>query len=193
MEEVKSNELDKTKNSNFGKKFTGEADILTRATVGDARIYVARTTRLVRKLSLRHNLSHLATAALGRTVTGALLLAATMKNEEGVGIDSVLGHGGIFKTEGVAQSILASAINADVSVMEGAGEGGPWGMALLAAYMNQKDEDEKLSNFLNNKVFANARKSTLAPKPVDVKGFEEFAKRYADCIEIEKKAIECLN
>ena len=70
MEEVKSNVLDKTKKTNSGKKFTGEADLLTRATVGDARIYVARTTRLVRKLSLRHNLSHLATAALGRTEIG---------------------------------------------------------------------------------------------------------------------------
>lgn len=128
------------------------------------------------------------------TAFGALKIGMDiLVNEEGVEIDSVLGHGGIFKTEGVAQSILAAAINADVSVMEGAGEGGPWGMALLAAYMNKKDEDEKLSNFLNNKVFATARKSTLAPKPVDVKGFEEFAKRYADCIEIEKKAIECLN
>ena len=66
-------------------------------------------------------------------------------------------------------------------------------MALLAAYMNEKAEGEKLSTYLTNKVFANARKSTLAPKAVDVKGFEEFAKRYADCIEIEKKAIECLN
>ena len=127
------------------------------------------------------------------TAFGALKIGMDiLVNEEGVEIDSVLAHGGIFKTEGVAQSILAAAINADVSVMEGAGEGGPWGMAILAAYMSRKDPDEKLSNFLTNKVFATARKSTLTPKPVDVKGFEEFTKRYADCIDIEKKAIECL-
>ena len=84
MEEIKTNTVDKTEDKTAKAKFAGEADILTRATVGDARIYVARTTRLVRKLSLRHKASHLATAALGRTVTGALLLAATMKNEEGV-------------------------------------------------------------------------------------------------------------
>lgn len=102
MEEIKTNTVDKTAKA----KFTGEADILTRATVGDARIYVARTTRLVRKLSLRHKASHLATAALGRAVTGALLLAATMKNEEGVGI-KVTGDGPIQGITGEAQGGIA--------------------------------------------------------------------------------------
>ena len=107
MEEIKSNALNgmqdnTTKDKNSKAKFTGEADILTRATVGDARIYVARTTRLVRKLSLRHHASHLATAALGRTVTGALLLAATMKNDEGVGI-KITGDGPIGGVTGEAQ------------------------------------------------------------------------------------------
>ena len=100
--EIKDNAVNKIKDTIAKGKFTSEADILTRATVGDARIYVARTTRLVRKLSLRHNLSHLATAALGRTVTGALLLAATMKNEEGVGI-KVAGDGPIQGITGEAQ------------------------------------------------------------------------------------------
>ena len=106
MEEIKTNTVDKTEDKAAKAKFTGEADILTRATVGDARIYVARTTRLVRKLSLRHNLSHLATAALGRTVTGALLLSATMKNEEGVGI-KVTGDGPIQGITGEAQGGIA--------------------------------------------------------------------------------------
>ena len=106
MEEIKTNTVDKTEDKAAKAKFTGEADILTRATVGDARIYVARTTRLVRKLSLRHKASHLATAALGRTVTGALLLAATMKNEEGVGI-KVSGDGPIQGITGEAQGGIA--------------------------------------------------------------------------------------
>ena len=111
MEDIKTNSLNKpeeksNKDKTAKAKFTGEGDILTRATVGDARIYVARTTRLVRKLSLRHNLSHLATAALGRTVTGALLLAATMKNEEGVGI-KVTGDGPIQGITGEAQGGIA--------------------------------------------------------------------------------------
>ena len=106
MEEIKTNTVEKYEDKTAKAKFTGEADILTRATVGDARIYVARTTRLVRKLSLRHKASHLATAALGRTVTGALLLAATMKNEEGVGI-KVTGDGPIQGITGEAQGGIA--------------------------------------------------------------------------------------
>ena len=100
MEDIKTNSLNKpeeksNKDKTAKAKFTGEGDILTRATVGDARIYVARTTRLVRKLSLRHNLSHL-----------ALLLAATMKNEEGVGI-KVTGDGPIQGITGEAQGGIA--------------------------------------------------------------------------------------
>ena len=102
MDEIKNNVTDKSKEKMTKGSFTSEADILTRATVGDARIYVARTTRLVRKLSLRHQTSHLATAALGRIVTGALLLAATMKNDEGVGI-KISGDGPIEGITGEAQ------------------------------------------------------------------------------------------
>lgn len=128
------------------------------------------------------------------TAFGALKIGMDiLVNEENVEIDSVLGHGGIFKTEGVAQKILAAALNADVSVMEGAGEGGPWGMAILGAYMVNKDEGESLQSFLSNKIFAATKKTTLAPDAADVKGFEEFAKRYADCIDIEKTAIQCMN
>ncbi|HAT98429.1 MAG TPA: hypothetical protein DCS50_04945, partial [Acidaminococcaceae bacterium] len=102
MDEIKNSIANQIQDKLTKGNFTSEADILTRATVGDARIYVARTTRLVRKMSLRHNLSHLATAALGRTVTGALLLAATMKNEEGVGI-KIAGDGPIGGITGEAQ------------------------------------------------------------------------------------------
>ena len=102
MDEIKNNAVNQIKEKMTKGTFTSEADILTRATVGDARIYVARTTRLVRKMSLRHQTSHLATAALGRTVTGALLLAATMKNEEGVGI-KIAGDGPIEGITGEAQ------------------------------------------------------------------------------------------
>lgn len=101
MEEIK-NEKEKITKENF----TPEHDLLVRATVGDARIYVARTTRLVRKISLRHTMSHLATAAVGRTVTGALLLAATMKNNEGVGI-KIVGNGPLGSVTGEAQGGVA--------------------------------------------------------------------------------------
>ena len=90
------NQSNNAENKITKENFQSGQDILTRATIGDARIYVARTTRLVRKMALRHRTSHVATAALGRTVTGALLLAATMKNNEGVGKKPVM----LFKENG---------------------------------------------------------------------------------------------
>ena len=81
-----------------------------------------------------------------------------MMKEEHVEIDTILGHGGFFKTKGVGQKILAAAINAPVSVMETAGEGGPWGMALLAAYMIQKEEQESLGDYLSKKAWNRTQK-----------------------------------
>ena len=92
--------------------------------------------------------SHLYTA-LGVIKVGMDILT----KDEGVEIDTVLGHGGLFKTKGVGQKILADAINTPVVVMETAGEGGPWGMAILAEYMVKREEGEKLEDYLKNKVF----------------------------------------
>ena len=92
--------------------------------------------------------------------------------EEGVKVDSITGHGGLFKTKGVGQSFLAAAMDAPITVMETAGEGGAWGMALLAAYMINKNDGETLDDYLNNKVFAGQTGSTLEPAAEDVKGFD---------------------
>ena len=107
-------------------------------------------------------------------------------------IDSILGHGGLFKTKGVGQRILAAAINAPVSVMETAGEGGPWGVALLAAYMKNKADGESLEDYLAKKVFAGNAGSRMEPNPKDVEGYEVFTQRYKKGIEIEKAALEYL-
>lgn len=112
--------------------------------------------------------------------------------EEHVAIDTMLGHGGFFKTPGVGQKILAGAINAPVSVMETAGEGGPWGMALLGAYMLKKEDGESLESFLAGKVFVGNRGSSVEPDEGDVKGFEKFIERYRRGIAIEKSALENL-
>src|SRR5260370_26609118 len=88
--------------------------------------------------------------------------------EEQVKIDKVLGHGGFFKTEEVGQKIMAAAMNVPVSVMETAGEGGAWGIALLAAYMLRKNESEPLEAYLSTKVFAAENSTTIAPDPRDV-------------------------
>ena len=126
--------------------------------------------------------------ALGAIKVGMDLLL----KEEDVAIDSILGHGGLFKTKGVGQRILAAAINAPVSVMETAGEGGPWGVALLAAYMKNKTDGESLEDYLAKKVFAGNAGSRMEPNPKDVEGYEVFTQRYKKGIEIEKAALEYL-
>ncbi len=131
--------------------------------------------------------SHLCTA-LGALKVGMDILL----KEEKVEIDEILGHGGLFKTKGVGQGLLAAAINTPVSVMETAGEGGPWGMALLAAYMINKEDGESLDAYLAEKVFAGNKGSKMDPDPKDVEGLEVFIERYKKGVAIEKAAVENL-
>ena len=112
--------------------------------------------------------------------------------QEQVKIDQVLGHGGFFKTRGVGQRIMAAAMNVPVSVMETAGEGGAWGIALLASYMLHKAENEPLEAYLANKVFAGKNGITLVPDQKDVAGFTEFMERYKKGLVIERAAVEVL-
>jgi len=112
--------------------------------------------------------------------------------EEQVKIDRVLGHGGFFKTEEVGQKIMAAAMNVPVSVMETAGEGGAWGIALLASYMLRKKENESLEAYLSNKVFARDNSTTIAPDQGDVDGFTAFMERYKEGIAIERAAVQAL-
>lgn len=112
---------------------------------------------------------------------------------EKVAIDSVLGHGGFFKTKGVGQSILAAAINSPVTVMSTAGEGGAWGMALLADYMMNHAENKSLEAYLTDKVFSGMESETLAPDPADVAGFDRYIARYRACLDAEKAAAAALH
>ena len=130
-----------------------------------------------------HLYASLATLKLGMDI---------LLQEEKIAIDSVLGHGGLFKTKGVGQSILAAAIDAPVTVMETAGEGGAWGIALLADYMLNKDEGETLEAYLDNKVFKDMAAETLAPAAEDVAGFNAYMDRYVACIAAERAAVENL-
>ncbi|MDD6033293.1 MAG: FGGY-family carbohydrate kinase [Oscillospiraceae bacterium] len=109
--------------------------------------------------------------------------------EEDVRVDSLLGHGGFFKAKGVGQRLLAAALNTPVSVMETAGEGGPWGMALLASYMLRKTEGETLEQYLADRVFAGVSGSSAAPDPADAAGFAAFIQRYKACLPAEKAAL----
>ena len=112
--------------------------------------------------------------------------------EEKVKIEKVLGHGGFFKTELVGQKMMAAAMNVPVSVMETAGEGGAWGIALLASYMLRRGENETLEAYLSNKVFARTDSTTIAPDQRDVEGFATFMERYKEGIAIERAAVNAL-
>ncbi|MDE6412212.1 MAG: FGGY-family carbohydrate kinase [Clostridia bacterium] len=113
-----------------------------------------------------------------------------MLKEEGVKLDKITGHGGIFKTERVGQSFLAAALGVPVTLMKTAGEGGAWGMAVLANYLIQKGKGEELSDYLEEKVFAGQEGITLAPDPENEKGFEAFTERYKRGLPIVRQAVE---
>lgn len=124
-------------------------------------------------------------SALGTLKLGMDILAG-----EDVKIDKMFGHGGLFKTKDVGQRFMAAALNTPVSLMETAGEGGAWGIAILASYMKNKEDGETLTDFLNNKVFKEGSVYTLEPVKADVDGFNAFAKRYKRGLPIEQSAVE---
>ena len=128
-----------------------------------------------------HLLSALATLKIGLDI---------LMSTEHVQIDKLYGHGGFFKTPGVGHRMLSAAVGAPVSVMETAGEGGPYGMALLAAYMLWKEDGESLEDYLDNKVFADAPSATLMADEADVRGFSAFLDRYVCALPVERQAAE---
>ena len=147
----------------------------------------------VRKPDSKFNLAnfmrvHLMTS-LGAMRTGMDILI----KEEGVRVDEIVGHGGLFKTKGVGQRFVAAVMNVPVVVMETAGEGGAWGIALLAAYMKNRSEGESLGAYLSEKVFAGEKGERMEPNAADVKGYDTFIERYTEGLAIERAAVEHLN
>ena len=130
-----------------------------------------------------HLLSALATLKIGLDI---------LTGTEQVQIDRLYGHGGFFKTPQVGQRMLSAAVGAPVSVMETAGEGGPYGMALLAAYMLWKEDGESLEDYLDDRVFAGAKSSTLMADEKDIAGFSAFLDCYRKALAVERKATEVL-
>lgn len=127
------------------------------------------------------------------TSLGALKVGLDiLTKEEGVKIDRMFGHGGLYKTKGVGQRITAAAMNTPISVMETAGEGGAWGMALLASYMLNKAEGETLDSYLNDHVFAGQSGSRMEPVAEDVKGFDAFIEQYKASLAVERAAVETM-
>ena len=111
-------------------------------------------------------------------------------NEENVKVDRITGHGGLFKTPGVGQRILAAALNSPISVMETAGEGGAWGIAILGSYLVNNPAKLPLPDFLDKMVFAGNTGTEIAPTPEDVAGFEAYLENYKACLAVERAAVK---
>ncbi|SEW26267.1 xylulokinase [[Clostridium] fimetarium] len=130
-----------------------------------------------------HLYSSLATLKIGLDI---------LFKEEDISVDKMYGHGGLFKTKGVGQKIMAAAMNTPVFVMETAGEGGAWGIAILACYMKNKETEESLATYLENKVFCGDQGKKIIPDPEDVKGFDLFMIKYMNGLKIERAAVDSL-
>ena len=146
----------------------------------------------VRRPGAKLTLANFARAQLYSTMATLKLGMDILLEKEQVKLDSLLGHGGLFKTPVVGQKLLAGALGVPVSVMETAGEGGPWGMALLALYRLEKQPGQTLEAWLNAVVFAGAAGSTQIPDEADRAGFAAFIRDYAACIPVEKAAVDAL-
>ncbi len=143
----------------------------------------------VRMPDAKFNLANFMRASLISSL-GVLKLGMDILNkEEGVGVDKVMGHGGLFKTKGVGQGILAAVMNSPVTCMETAGEGGAWGAALLAAFAACKN-GRTLPQFLDEEVFAGAKSFTMAPDAEDIAGLEAYMETYKKGLVAEKAAVE---
>ena len=146
---------------------------------------------VVRKPDSAFTLANFLRSQLYATMS-TLKIGMDILAEEGVAIDSLTGHGGLFKTPVVGQRYMAAACNAPVTCMATAGEGGPYGMALLAAYMLYKAEGESLEQYLNAHVFADAVSTTLTPREEDVAGFNAYLVQFKNGLAAERAAVDTM-
>ncbi|MGX1724023.1 FGGY-family carbohydrate kinase, partial [Bacillus haynesii] len=146
----------------------------------------------VRSPESRFNLANFMRTHLFTAFAALKIGMDILTKEEKIEIDSILAHGGLFKTPLVGQKIVAAAMNTPVSVMETAGEGGAWGMAILASYMMNKGHEESLEDFLDKKVFEEDAGQEIYPDQLDVEGFEAFIERYKKGLMIEQAAVDHL-
>ena len=138
----------------------------------------------------RFNLANFMRANLYATIAVLKLGNDVLFKEENVKVDRITGHGGLFKTPGVGQKVLAAALNSPISVMETAGEGGAWGIALLAAYLVNNPDKLNLADYLEKVVFAGNTGIEIAPEPADVEGFNRYIETYKACIPVDQAAVE---
>ncbi|CAM4431201.1 xylulokinase [Paenibacillus typhae] len=146
----------------------------------------------VRSPESRFNLANFMRTHLFTAFAALKIGMDILTKKENVAIDSILAHGGLFKTPVVGQKIVAASMNVPVSVMATASEGGAWGMAILAAFMQNREQQERLDDFLDNKVFKDTEGQVIHPDAADVKGFELFMERYVEGLAIEQAAVDHL-
>lgn len=146
---------------------------------------------VVRRPDAKFTLANFFRATLYATMS-TLKIGMDILAGENVAIDSLTGHGGLFKTPVVGQKFMAAACNAPVTCMETAGEGGPYGMALLASYMIHKAQGESLESYLNIHVFADTKGTTLSPQQADVDGFNTYITAYKNLLAVERTAVEVI-
>lgn len=144
----------------------------------------------VRSANDKFNLANFMRANLYATIGVLKIGNDILLKEEKIKIDRITGHGGLFKTKGVGQRILAAALNSPISVMETAGEGGAWGIALLASYVVNNDKKQNLADWLETKVFGGNTGVEIAPTAADVAGFNAYIENYKAGLAIEKSAVE---
>ncbi|MDR2019803.1 MAG: FGGY-family carbohydrate kinase [Treponema sp.] len=181
----------------YGKALEGEADgggLLAYNYYGGEPITALEQGRplFVRLPDSSLTLANFMRTTLYSTMAALKIGMDILTGREQIRLDRLLGHGGLFKTKTVGQRLLAAALNVPVAVMESAGEGGAWGIALLAAYGRQKGETETLEDFLARRVFAHNRGESVQPDPQDRQGFTRFMERYRAGIAIESAAVENL-
>lgn len=147
----------------------------------------------VRTPGSRFNLANFMRANLYTSLGAVKLGMDILLKDEGVKLERIMGHGGLFKTPLVMQRYLAAAVNTPVTVMATASEGGAWGIALLAAYLADGKHDGRLEDYLDKRIFANLTGDAVEPDGADVEGFETFTRRYAAGLSVEKAAIEAVD
>lgn len=144
----------------------------------------------VRSANDKFNLANFMRAHLYASVGVLKIGNDILFNDEKVKVDRITGHGGLFKTKGVGQRVLAAAINSPISVMETAGEGGAWGIALLGSYLINNSKGDTLADFLDEQVFAGNTGVEIAPTPEEVEGFNKYIVNYKRGLAIEQAAVD---
>ncbi|MCQ2227373.1 MAG: FGGY-family carbohydrate kinase [Bacteroidales bacterium] len=181
----------------YNNALTGDADCggllaynyISGEPVADASLTEGRPM-FVRSANDKFNLANFMRVHLYGSIGVLKLGNDILLKEEKIKIDRITGHGGLFRTKGVGQRVLAAALNSPISVMETAGEGGAWGIALLAAYVVNNDKKQNLADWLDAKVFAGNTGVSIAPTKEDVEGFNKYIETYKAGLAIEKMAVQ---